>query len=157
MSLVVVPMTLDEGNTFIVRHHRHHKPVPGCKFALGAAEGERVVGVALVGRPVARRLDDGWTLEVNRLCTDGTMNACSFLYAASWRAARALGYRRRLTCTMPEEGGASVRAAGWRLVGSTPGRSWSVPSRPRVDKHPLQERWRWEAPLGGAGATGAGG
>lgn len=145
LRLTLVPMTLEEGNAFVRRHHRHHKAVAGYKFALGAAEGETVVGVALVGRPVARRLDDGWTLEVNRLCTDGTKNACSFLYAASWRATRALGYRSLITFTLPEEGGASLRAAGWRLVGSTPGRSWSVPSRPRVDRHPLQEKWRWEA------------
>jgi len=98
-----------------------------------------------VGRPVARRSDDGWTLEVTRLCTDGAPNACSFLYAAAWRATRALGYRKLITFTLPSEGGASLRAAGWRLVGSTPGRSWSVPSRPRVDKHPLQTKLRWEA------------
>jgi len=143
--LVLVPMPLAEANAFVLQHHRHHKPVVGAKFCLGASRAEMIVGVAIIGRPVARRLDDGWTLEVNRLATDGTTNACSFLYGASWRAARALGYRRLIPFTLPQEGGASLRAAGWRLVGSTPGRSWSVPSRPRVDKHPLQEKWRWEA------------
>lgn len=143
--LRVVPMPLDEANAFVAQHHRHHKPVVGHKFCLGAALAETIVGVSVVGRPVARRLDDGWTLEVNRLATDGTKNACSFLYGASWRAARALGYQRLITFTLPQEGGASLRAAGWRLVGTTPGRSWSVKSRPRVDKHPLQEKWRWEA------------
>jgi hypothetical protein len=143
--LILVPMPLDEANAFVQEHHRHHRSVVGAKFCLGVANGDHVVGVAIVGRPVARRLDDGWTLELNRLATDGTKNACSFLYGASWRATRALGYRRLVTYTLPQEGGASLRAAGWRLVGSTPGRSWSVPSRPRVDKHPLQEKWRWEA------------
>jgi hypothetical protein len=143
--LAVVPMDLDSANDFVRIHHRHHRPVVGHKFSLGAMHGETLVGVSIIGRPVARRLDNGWTLEVNRLCTDGTRNACSFLYGASWRATRALGYRRLITYTLPEEGGASLRAAGWRLVGETPGRSWSVPSRPRLDKHPLQERLIWEA------------
>lgn len=143
--LTVVPVPLDEANAFVAQHHRHHKPTLSHKFSLGAAMADVIVGVAIIGRPVGRRLDDGWTLEVNRLATDGTANACSFLYGASWRAVRALGYRRLVTFTLPQEGGTSLRAAGWRLVGSTPGRSWSVPSRPRVDKHPLQEKWRWEA------------
>jgi hypothetical protein len=143
--LTVVPMPLDEANTFVTQYHRHHRPTLSHKFSLGAAVADVIVGVAIIGRPVARRLDDGWTLEINRLATDGTPNACSFLYGASWRAVKALGYRRLVTFTLPQEGGTSLRAAGWRLVGSTPGRSWSVPSRPRVDKHPLQEKWRWEA------------
>jgi len=145
MSLELVPIAFDEANAFVKRHHRRHGRVIGHKFSLAAAIGVTVVGVVIVGRPVARRSDDGWTLEVNRLCTDGWPNACSFLYGAAWRATRALGYRRLITFTLKEEGGASLRAAGWRIVGSTPGRSWSVPSRPRVDKHPLQERLRWEA------------
>lgn len=140
-------MTLEEANHFVVEHHRHHGAMVGHKFSLGAAEGEAVVAVVIVGRPVSRALDNGWTLEVNRLCSNGHRNACSFLYGASWRATRALGYRRLITYTMPHEGGASLRAAGWRVVGETPGRSWSVPSRPRVDTHPLQTRLRWEAPV----------
>jgi hypothetical protein len=144
-KMLLVPMPLDEANIFVALHHRHHRPVVGHKFSLGASVGGDIVGVAIVGRPVARRSDDGWTLEVNRLCTDGTRNACSFLYGAAWRAARALGFRRLITFTLQEEGGSSLRAAGWRVVGETPGRSWSVPSRPRVDKHPLQSRLLWEA------------
>lgn len=144
--MTLVPMTLDEANVFIAQHHRHHRAVVGHKFSLGAALGELVVGVAIISRPTARRLDNGWTLEVTRLCTDGTKNACSFLYGAAWRAVRALGYRRLITFTLPSESGSSLRAAGWKVIGETPGRSWSVPSRPRVDKHPLQARLRWEAP-----------
>ena len=142
--LTLCPMPRDEANAFVVQHHRHHGRVVGYKFAVGAARGETVVGVAIVGRPVGRRADDGWTLEVTRLCSDGTRNVCSFLYAAAWRATRALGYRKLITFTLATESGTSLRAAGWRLVGSTGGKSWSQPSRPRVDKHPLQQRLRWQ-------------
>ena len=144
--LQVVPVPLDEANAFVQLHHRHHKPVVGHKFSIAVADDEgRVRGVAIVGRPVARRLDDGLTLEVNRVATDGCPNACSALYAASWRAAKAMGYRRLITYTLDTEPGTSLRAAGWKAIGETPGRSWSVPSRPRVDKHPLQGRLCWEA------------
>lgn len=147
MSLLIVPTTLEEANAFVARHHRHHKPVPGCKFAVAVAEGETVRGVALVGRPVARMLDDGWTLEVNRCATDGARNACSMLYGAAWRAARALGYRRLLTYTLPEEGGASLRAAGWKCLGLRGGGNWNVPSRPRIDTDQLLrgQKLLWEA------------
>jgi hypothetical protein len=84
-------------------------------------------------------------LEVNRLATDGVRNGCSMLYASAWKAARAMGYRRLITYTLPEEGGASLRAAGFKLLGKRGGGSWSVPSRPRVDTHPLQEKLLWEA------------
>lgn len=96
------------------------------------------------GRPVARVLQDGWTAEVTRLCTLGDKNACSMLYAASWRAARALGYRRLITYTLKSEGGASLRASGWRLVGEAGGGSWSRKNRPRVDMHPLEQKQLWE-------------
>jgi hypothetical protein len=102
-------------------------------------------GVAIVGRPVARLLQDGYTAEVVRCCTDGTRNAPSMLYAAAWRACRALGYRRLLTYTLPSEGGASLRAAGWRLIGEAGGGSWDRPQRPRIDRHPTQKKLRWEA------------
>ncbi len=143
-TLELIPMTLAEANAFILKHHRHHKPVPGCKFAIGVSDGEKVVGIALVGRPVARHLDDGWTLEVNRTCTDGTKNANSKLYGAAWRTARALGYKRLITYTLPEEGGASLRAAGWKCVGLAGGGTWNCQSRPRVDTHPTQKKFKWE-------------
>ncbi len=144
MSLLVQPIDFDEACEFIRLHHRHHKPPVGHKFSVAVGDGGKVVGVATVGRPVSRMLDDGWTLEVNRCCTDGTKNACSALYAACWRAARALGYRKLITYTLPEEGGISLRAAGWKLIGEAGGGSWSVPSRPRVDTHPLQMKLKWE-------------
>lgn len=145
MRLRTIPLDLDEANAFIVQHHRHHGKVVGHKFSLGAEIDGKVVGVAVIGRPVARYRDDGMTLEVTRLCSDGTRNACSFLYGASARACFALGYRRIGTYILSSENGASVKAAGWRMIGETPGRSWSVPSRPRVDKHPLQTRMLFEA------------
>jgi hypothetical protein len=145
MALRVIPVTFAEANAFVAQHHRHHRPVVGTKFCVAVADSARVVGVAMVGRPVARALDDGWTLEVNRVCTDGHRNACSMLYSAAWRAARALGYQKLITYTLPEEGGASLRAAGWRVVAETSGGSWSCASRPRVDTHPLQGKLRWEA------------
>ena len=147
MSLCITPINLDEANAFVATHHRHHKPVPGAKFCIAASDGETVRGVAIVGRPVARMSDDGLTLEVNRCCTDGTRNACSILYGAAWRAAKALGYRRLITYTLPEEGGASLRGAGWRLIGLRGGGNWNVPSRPRIDTAELLQGQKslWEA------------
>jgi hypothetical protein len=144
LKLTIIPMVLDEANAFVAEHHRHHKPVPGAKFCVGVADGERVVGVAIVGRPVARMVDDGWTLEVNRTCTDGTKNANSMLYGACRRAAFALGYRRLITYTLPTESGVSLKAAGWKCLGEAGGGSWNCPSRPRVDTHPLQVKLKWE-------------
>jgi hypothetical protein len=144
-SLAIVPMTIREAQAFVDRVHRHHRAPRGARFALGLACGTTIVGVALVGRPVARGLDDGWTVEVLRVAVvDGMRNACSQLYGAAWRAARALGYRRAITYTLATEPGTSLRGAGWRCVGSVDGRSWSCPSRPRVDLYPEQAKLRWE-------------
>ena len=142
--MILQPVTFREACAFIDALHRHHEPPAGCLFCLGVSEGGQVVGVAIVGRPVSRMLQDGWTAEVTRLATDGTKNACSKLYGAAWRAARAIGYRRLVTYTLPEEGGASLRAAGWRLLGEAGGGSWDRKDRPRVDTHPTQEKLRWE-------------
>jgi hypothetical protein len=135
---------LDEANAFVAAHHRHHNPVVGHKFSLGATLDGEIVGVVIVGRPVSRFRDDGDTLEVTRLCTTGERNACSFLYGAAARATFALGFHRIGTYILASEDGASLRASGWRLIGQTPGRSWSVPSRPRTDKHPLGQRTLFE-------------
>lgn len=149
MSLRIVPMSLREANAFVDAHHRHHGPAWGCKFTVGVADDEKICGVAIAGRPVTRHLDDGWTIEVTRCCTDGTRNACSMLYAACRRAAWALGYHRLITYTLATEEGASLRAAGWRCVAEVRGESWNRPSRPRVDTQPLQDKLRWEAPEAG--------
>ncbi len=143
--LDVVPMTLTEAKAFVAAHHRHHPPPQGGLFAIGAAREGSVVGVVIVGRPVSRVVQqDDYTAEVTRLCTPGEKNACSLLYAAAWRACRALGYRRLGTYILASEHGASLRASGWKLVGETRGRSWSCKSRPRVDTHPLQDKLRFE-------------
>jgi len=110
----IVPVTLRQANAFVAEHHRHSKPVRGWKFGVGLVDASGALrGVALAGRPVARALDDGRTLEVNRTCTDGARNANSMLYGAVWRAAKALGYLRCYTYTQHDECGASLRAAGW--------------------------------------------
>lgn len=144
MSLRVVPCELGEANAFVTTHHRHHQAVVGHRFSIAVAEGERVCGVAIVGRPVARYMDDGWTLEVTRCCTDGTKNAASALYGAARRATFALGYRKLVTYTLASESGTSLRASGFRVLGEVTGRSWSCASRPRVDKHPTVDKLRWE-------------
>ena len=145
--LSITPIDFAEANAFVEKFHRHHKPMQGCKFCVAVSSGDKVVGVAIVGRPVARLLDDGWTLEVNRCCTDGTKNACSMLYSAAWRAAKALGYMRLITYTLPEEGGASLRASNWRCLGLRGGGNWNVKSRPRIDTDELLrgQKLLWEA------------
>ena len=149
MSLLAVPCTLREARAFVSAYHRHHRAPQGGLWCVSAAVEEldalKIVGVAIVGRPVARCSADGWTAEVIRVATDGTPNACSFLYGACWRAARALGYKRLITYTLASEPGTSLKAAGWLLVGETSGGSRSRLSRPRIDTHPLQAKLRWEA------------
>lgn len=147
-KLYIVPLSFAESSHFIKTYHRHHLPSVGHKFSLGVAdEAGTIRGVATVGRPVSRHLDDGLTLEVNRVATDGCPNACSSLYGAARRAAFALGYRKLITYTLPSEGGASLRGAGWKLIGEAGGGSWNTPGadRPRVDNHPLQIKMKWEA------------
>ncbi len=147
--LTIVPISQAEAKAYVAQTHRHHKPPTGSVFQIAVANGAAICGVAMVGRPVARRLDDGWTLEVNRVATDGTRNACSKLYAAAWRVTRGLGYRKLITYTLASESGASLRGAGWRLIGeatTAKGQGWNVPSRPRVDTHPLQRKLKWVAP-----------
>lgn len=146
-DLRTVPVNFSDACAFVLAHHRHHQPPVGHKFSLGVAAGDTLVGVAMVGRPIARAYDDGLTLEVNRTCTDGTGNANSMLYAAAWRAAKALGYRRLITYTQADEGGASLRGAGWRTVAELPARgTWWTPSRPRDDHgNAGVPRTLWEA------------
>jgi hypothetical protein len=145
MTLSLQPITYREAVAFIAEHHRHHAPPQGYKFGIAVNDGAKVVGVVTVGRPVARALDDGFTAEITRCCTDGTPHVASKLYAAAWRAARAMGYRRMVTYTLKDETGISLVAAGWRIVGQTRGGTWNMPSRPRVDKHPLGQKTLWEA------------
>src|SRR5947209_10324264 len=139
-----VPLHLKDANDFVRRFHRHSLPAVGCKFAVGCQVDGKLVGVAIAGRPVCRRHDDGVTLEVLRVCTDGTPNACSFLYARVARVARMMGYRRILTYTLEEESGASLRAVAARITGRVEPQEWSVPSPPRRSQavyHEPMGRW----------------
>jgi hypothetical protein len=144
-NLKIQPIDFDEACEFIRLHHSSHVPPQGWKFGVAVNDGQKVVGVAMVGRPVARRLDDGWTLEVTRCCTDSTKNAASKLYGACRRASLALGYTRLITYTLASESGCCLVAAGWKPICLAGGGSWFVPSRPRVDKHPTEQKRLWEA------------
>ena len=147
----VVPVTLDVANEFVRRLHRHNKPVIGAKFSLGVMDAEKMAGVAIVGRPVAPKLDDGLTVEITRVCTDGTRNACSMLYGACRKAAKAMGYERIFTYTLPEEGGASLRAAGFRLDKDDAGGSANMWHNREgrtvapVGNDLVGGKWRWAA------------
>jgi hypothetical protein len=145
-QLRIVPVTFRQACAFIAEHHRHHRPPRGMKFAVGVARGGRLVGVATIGRPVARVLDDPVTVEVTRTCTLGDSGANSMLYGAAWRAARALGYHRMITYTQHGESGASPRAAGMIPVAELAARpGWTTPSRPRADRKTGGiARTRWE-------------
>lgn len=138
------PISFAEACEFVKQYHRHHIPPQGHKYSIAVADEQKVVGVVMVGRPVARGNDNGRTLEVIRCCTDGTKNAASKLYAAAWHAARAMGYRRLITYTLTEEPGTSLRAAGWKSLYQTKGGSWNCPTRPRMDKHPTGQKTLWE-------------
>jgi tRNA A37 N6-isopentenylltransferase MiaA len=140
----LVPISVQDAIEFVRVNHRHHLPPLSGLFAVACAEGEQIVGVAIIGRPVSRMLQDGWTAEVTRLATNGSKNACSMLYGAAWRACRALGYRRLVTYILDTEPGTTLQAAGWKLVGAAGGGSWDRRERPRVDRHPTQGKLRWE-------------
>jgi len=125
-----VPLHLREANAFVAQHHRHNTPTVGSKFAHGSAQDGTLVGVAIAGRPVSRRLDDGKTLEVLRVCTDGTPNACSFLYARCAKTARLMGYTKVITYTLEAEGGASLKAVGATPTGPLESHEWGKPPAP---------------------------
>ena len=132
-QLRIIPISLREANNFVSEHHRHHKPVTGHKFSIGCNHCDTLVGVAIVGRPISRHLDNGYTLEVSRLCTDGTKNACSKLYTAAMRAAKELGYDKIITYILESENGASLRASGWECAGEAGGKHWTG------ERYPLKE------------------
>lgn len=133
-TLALRPVSLKFAQEYVREYHRHNKPPVGHKFSVGLFDGDRCVGVAVAGRPVARMLDDGLTLEVTRTCTDGTRNANSMLYGAIVRAATALGYRKCVTYTQHNESGASLRGAGWApALLLAPRAGWNAPNRPRAD------------------------
>lgn len=156
--LEIRPCKLRDANAYVAQHHRHNQPTNGHKFSVACYDGDRLCGVAIAGQPVARNLDDGFTIEIRRVCTDGTRNACSMLYSACARAAKALGYRKIVTYTLQSETGASVKAAGFQMAcGECGGATWDRPSRPReteqitmfgtMRKYPNEMKVRWEKKL----------
>ena len=131
MTLTAHPITLKDANAFVIRNHRHNGKVAAHRFAIACYDGERLCGVAIVGNPVARGLQDGFTVEVRRCCTDGTPNACSFLYGRCARAARELGFRRIVTYLLESEMATTMKASGWKIDGKTDGGTWDTPARRR--------------------------
>lgn len=147
VRLQIVPVAFREACAFVAAHHRHHRPPQGHRFSLGVATLDgRLVGVAIIGRPVARSLDDKLTVEITRLATDGTPNACSALLRAAWRTAHSAGYRRMITYTQATESGASLRGAGLRKSAELPPNTgWDRPNRPRQPTgNENVARIRWE-------------
>ena len=150
MRLQVVPMTIRDANNFVDNFHRHNKPVRGAKFAIGASYDDQLVGVAIVGRPISRNLDDGFTAEAVRVCTNDTSpnNTNSFLYGKCWRIWQQMGGMKMITYTLQSESGSSLRGVGWKIMGETGGwnenKGWST--RPNRDWLPIhgQLKFRWE-------------
>lgn len=151
--MIIKPLSLKAANAFIVENHRHHDKVQGHKFSLGLYAGEQLIGCAVVGRPVSRYLDNGSTLEITRLCTNGAANACSMLYGRCARIAKEMGYDKIITYILESETGASLKASGWICEGIAGGGDWSCQSRPResIDltlfgekrKYPTERKMRW--------------
>lgn len=142
--MTVIPLTLTQANALVAELHRHHKPVRGHRFSIGAKKHGRLVGAAIVGRPVARGNDPYAVAEVTRLVTDGTKNACSKLYGAAARAAKAMGYQRIQTYILESEDATSLKAAGWVLLGYVNGRDWNCPSRGgRRTDQPTEDKQIW--------------
>ncbi len=138
------PINLRIANEFIVKHHRHHGFVQGCKFTFGVLDDSGALrGVLVAGRPVSRHLDDGLTSEITRCATDGVRNGCSFLYQRASAIARVMGYTSIITYILDEETGSSLKGAGWRFVGSRGGGDWSRPTRPRTYRGPTQKKQLW--------------
>jgi tRNA A37 N6-isopentenylltransferase MiaA len=140
----IVPISFKEACEFVRQFHRHHRPPQGHKYSIACSVNGNIVGVAIVGRPVSRMLDNGFTLEVTRLCTDGTKNVCSLLYATAWRAARAMGYKKMVTYVLQSESGTSLRASGWKLIGEAGGGKWSRVNRPRFDTQNTEMKLKFE-------------
>jgi hypothetical protein len=145
----VYPLTLRVANEFVAKYHRHNKQARGHRFSLGAMWGDKLFGVAIVGRPISRMMDDGLTAEVTRVCVSETApkNTISYLYGKIWRVWQQMGGKRMITYTLKSESGSTMKAVGWKMIGETdkvkkgkgwtnrPGREWQEVS----DK--IKKRW----------------
>ena len=147
--LNIVSLELKRANEFVALHHRHHKPVQGHRFSIGCVDNEGVLrGACIVGRPVARAINPTEVLEVTRLVTDGTFNACSILYGAAARAGKAIGYKKIQTYILEDESGATLKASGWTMVAITQGGQWThTDGKPRRTDQPTCKKSRWERVL----------
>ena len=151
--LEIRPIKLRDANDYVAKYHRHNIPTNGHKFSVAAYNGDELVGVGIAGQPVARNLDDGMTIEIRRVCTNGTRNACSIIYGALSRCAKDMGYKRVVTYTLPSESGASLRASGFICEGEAGGGGWNRPNRHREEtqvtlfgeerKYPTEKKLRW--------------
>ena len=140
-----IPINFKTAKEFINKNHSHHKAPQGWKFGIGIKENNKIIGVGIAGRPVARLLDNGFTLEITRCCTDGSKkNIASMIYGSLCRAAKALGYRRCITYTLITEKGTSLKASNWKKKHITKGNTWNRKNRQRKDKHPTCDKIMWE-------------
>lgn len=147
-NLSIVPVFQKEAFEFVSKFHRHHKKPVGSIFQIGISDGTDLIGVVIVGRPLSRNLQDGFTVEVTRLCVkDGYKNACSMLYGSAWRVAKNMGYKKMITYILKTESGGSLKASGWVLVGEKGGGSWNRLNRMRLDKHPTQKKYYFKKTL----------
>ena len=140
--MIIKPISLKQANEYVEKYHRHHKAVRGCKFCISLVENDEIVGVAICGRPVSRYYDNGITLEINRLCTNGFKNACSQLYGACCRIAKEMRYKKIITYTLESENGASLRASNFVCEGIAGGKEWTG-CRKRDTGVPKEMKKRW--------------
>lgn len=155
-ELVIVPMSLREANDFVTSFHRHSGRTSrdGGKFAIGCVDNSgELWGVAIVGRPLARLLDDGMTAEVTRTCVkeNAPRNVNSFLYGRCWRIWQQMGGLKMVTYTLETESGASLKGAGWKVAAVSKGHKagWNRTDSAHIKRtwQPLfgQTKLRWEA------------
>lgn len=141
--MVIRPITYKAAKEFINANHRHHNASIGCKFCIGLFEDNVMIGCAMCGRPVSRYLDNGLTLEINRLCTNGRKNACSMLYGACCRIAKEMGYEKVITYILQSENGASLKASNFKCEGLAGGVNWTGKRNKQNTKTPKELKTRW--------------
>lgn len=146
MDYKFVSLKLKVANEFVLQYHRHNKPVIRDKFRIGLTCGDKLIGIGQAGRPVARMLDDGKTIEIVRVCVlDGYKNACSMIYGRLVKIAKLMGYEKVITYTLTTETGSSLKALGAKQISFVKGKQWSCPGRPRDTQDIyLERKIRWE-------------
>lgn len=141
------PITFKEASEFVNQYHRHHNATVGCKFCVGINDNDTLIGVAICGRPVSRYLDNGYTLEINRVCVlEGHHNACSKIYSACCKIGKAMGYKKIITYTLQSENGASLKASNFHCDGVAGGTHWTG-KRDKGQNIPAELKTRWSLDL----------